>query len=111
MCALHVGLGAALGLSVDEAHYALYAAHPDWSYFDHPPLVGWAQWPLVALGAPTLALRLVPELLWLGTVLVDNPREEGLLILGDCERLFFDKVWASSGDSSPGSTPIQPRVT
>ena len=70
MCALHVGLGAALGLSVDEAHYALYAAHPDWSYFDHPPLVGWAQWPLVALGAPTWALRLVPELLWLGTVLV-----------------------------------------
>ena len=34
--------------------------------------------------------------MWLGTVLVDNAREEGLLILGDCERLFFDKVWASS---------------
>ena len=70
MCALHLGLGAALGLSVDEAHYALYAAHPDWSYFDHPPLVGWAQWPLVALGASTWVLRLVPELLWLGTALV-----------------------------------------
>ena len=70
VCVLHFGLGAALGLSVDEAHYALYAAHPDWSYFDHPPLVGWAQWPLVALGAPTWALRLVPELLWLGTALV-----------------------------------------
>jgi 4-amino-4-deoxy-L-arabinose transferase-like glycosyltransferase len=70
LCVLHFGLGAALGLSVDEAHYALYAAHPDWSYFDHPPLVGWAQWPLVVLGAPTWALRLVPELLWLGTALV-----------------------------------------
>ncbi len=70
VCALHFGLGAALGLSVDEAHYALYAAHPDWSYFDHPPLVGWAQWPLVAMGAPIWALRLVPELLWLGTALV-----------------------------------------
>ncbi len=70
LCVLHFGLGAALGLSVDEAHYALYAAHPDWSYFDHPPLVGWAQWPLVALGAPTWALRLVPELLWLATALV-----------------------------------------
>jgi hypothetical protein len=69
-CALHGVLGASLGLSVDEAHYALYAAHPDWSYFDHPPLVGWAQWPLVVLEAPTWALRLVPELLWLGTALL-----------------------------------------
>ena len=70
VCALHFGLGAQLGLSVDEAHYALYAAHLDWSYFDHPPLVGWAQWPLVALNAPTWLLRLVPELLWLATALV-----------------------------------------
>ena len=69
-CTLHFVLGASLGLSVDEAHYALYAAHLDWSYFDHPPLVGWAQWPLVALGAPAWVLRLVPELLWLGTALL-----------------------------------------
>ena len=69
-CALHGVLGASLGLSVDEAHYALYAAHLDWSYFDHPPLVGWVQWPLVALDAPTWALRLVPELLWLCTALL-----------------------------------------
>jgi 4-amino-4-deoxy-L-arabinose transferase-like glycosyltransferase len=48
----------------------LYAAHPDWSYFDHPPLVGWAQWPLVVLDAPAWLLRLVPELLWLGTALL-----------------------------------------
>jgi 4-amino-4-deoxy-L-arabinose transferase-like glycosyltransferase len=68
--ALHALLGANLGLSVDEAHYALYAAHPALSYFDHPPMVGWAQWPLVALGAPTALLRLVPGLLWLGTVLL-----------------------------------------
>ncbi|RFO96329.1 glycosyl transferase [Rhodoferax lacus] len=67
---LHALLGAVLGLSVDEAHYALYAAHPALSYFDHPPLVGWAQWPLVALGAPTVVLRLVPGLLWLGTLLL-----------------------------------------
>lgn len=67
VCAVHFLLGAQLGLSVDEAHYALYAAHLDWSYFDHPPLVGWVQWPLVALNAPTWVLRLLPELLWLGT--------------------------------------------
>ena len=45
-------LGAVIGLSVDEAHYLLYAVHPALSYFDHPPLVGWVQWPLVALGRP-----------------------------------------------------------
>jgi len=30
-----------MGLGVDEAHYLLYALNLDWSYFDHPPLVGW----------------------------------------------------------------------
>lgn len=67
---LHLALGAAMGLSVDEAHYALYALHPALSYFDHPPLVGWVQWPLVALDASTAVLRGLPALLWLGTVLV-----------------------------------------
>jgi 4-amino-4-deoxy-L-arabinose transferase-like glycosyltransferase len=66
---VHVGLGWVLGLSGDEAHYALYAAHPALSYYDHPPLVGWVQWPLVALGAPDGVLRLVPEALWLATAL------------------------------------------
>jgi len=32
-----------LGLGADEAHYLIYALHLDWSYFDHPPLVGWIQ--------------------------------------------------------------------
>lgn len=61
---IHLGLGFALGLSGDEAHYALYAANLDWSYYDHPPLVGWVQWPLVALGAPDGVLRLLPNLMW-----------------------------------------------
>ncbi len=33
-----------VGLGVDEAHYVLYGIHLDWSYFDHPPLVGWIQY-------------------------------------------------------------------
>ncbi len=65
---LHVALGAALGLSVDEAHYLLYAAHPALSYFDHPPLVGWVQIPLVAWNAPVAVLRVVPGVCWLLTV-------------------------------------------
>jgi hypothetical protein len=43
---LGLGLLFRLGVSIwlypgyDEAYYYLYVLHPDWSYFDHPPLVG-----------------------------------------------------------------------
>jgi 4-amino-4-deoxy-L-arabinose transferase-like glycosyltransferase len=36
-------IGAHHGLGVDEAHYVLYGVRLDWSYFDHPPLIGWVQ--------------------------------------------------------------------
>jgi len=62
---IHLALGFSFELSVDEAHYLLYAKHIAWSYFDHPPLVGWIQWPLVSLNASTGVLRLIPELLWI----------------------------------------------
>ena len=61
---VHFALGFAIEFSVDEAHYALYARHLAWSYFDHPPLVGWIQWPLVALTSSEGIIRLIPELLW-----------------------------------------------
>jgi 4-amino-4-deoxy-L-arabinose transferase-like glycosyltransferase len=70
----HTVLAFALGLSVDEAHYALYALHPAWSYFDHPPLVGWLQmpaaWAASSLGAgwAEWALRLMPLLCWVATL-------------------------------------------
>jgi 4-amino-4-deoxy-L-arabinose transferase-like glycosyltransferase len=71
---LHLLLASAFGLSPDEAHYALYASHLDWSYFDHPPLVGWLQWPALALGGQDVALRVLPMLCWclsaLGLVLL-----------------------------------------
>ena len=35
------------GLTVDEAHYVLYGKIIDFSYVDHPPLVGWVQADLV----------------------------------------------------------------
>lgn len=60
----HVWLGFALGLSVDEAHYALYALHPALSYFDHPPLVGWVQMPFVFLGGFDWLMRVMPLALW-----------------------------------------------
>ena len=61
---MHFALGFSIGFSVDEAHYALYAKHLAWSYFDHPPLVGWIQWPLVTLTSSEGLIRLVPEMLW-----------------------------------------------
>jgi 4-amino-4-deoxy-L-arabinose transferase-like glycosyltransferase len=61
---VHLALGFSIEFSVDEAHYALYAQNLAWSYFDHPPLVGWIQWPLVALTSSEGVIRLIPELLW-----------------------------------------------
>lgn len=62
---VHFALGFAIEFSVDEAHYALYAQHLALSYFDHPPLVGWIQWPLVSLSNSEGVIRLIPELLWI----------------------------------------------
>lgn len=38
-----------LGLGADEAHYLIYALNLDYSYFDHPPLVGWVQYLFTSL--------------------------------------------------------------
>jgi len=62
--AVHLALGFSIEFSVDEAHYALYAQHLAWSYFDHPPLVGWIQWPLVTLTSSEGVIRFIPELMW-----------------------------------------------
>jgi Dolichyl-phosphate-mannose-protein mannosyltransferase len=100
---LHFGLGWALGLSGDEAHYALYAAHLDLSYYDHPPLVGWIQWPLVALNAPAGLLRLIPQVLWvLSAVLVYAiaQRLQGVLAplfaSGSSEEASSAGLWAAA---------------
>ncbi|QWE21146.1 glycosyltransferase family 39 protein [Polynucleobacter sp. AP-Kolm-20A-A1] len=61
---VHFALGFSIEFSVDEAHYALYAQHLAWSYFDHPPLVGWIQWPLISLTSSEGFIRLIPEFLW-----------------------------------------------
>ncbi len=67
---IHIVYGFMLGLSVDEAHYALYGLYPDWSYFDHPPMVGWLQIIPAKGHWPVGLIRLVPELLWLLSVLL-----------------------------------------
>ena len=39
--ALRGVLAALLELGNDEVYYWTYALYPDWSHFDHPPMVGW----------------------------------------------------------------------
>jgi len=69
-CIIHVVFGFILGFSVDEAHYALYGLYLDWSYFDHPPLVGWIQAIPVHLHLTDGWIRFIPEFLWLAGVLL-----------------------------------------
>jgi 4-amino-4-deoxy-L-arabinose transferase-like glycosyltransferase len=38
---VRLAVSPSFGLGVDEAHYFLYAKYLDFSYVDHPPLVGW----------------------------------------------------------------------
>jgi 4-amino-4-deoxy-L-arabinose transferase-like glycosyltransferase len=85
---LHLILAVSAGLSPDEAHYALYGAHPDWSYFDHPPLVGWLQAPFVAAGGDDWLMRVVPMASWLIAV---------WLMIGLCRELPIE----SPGNSGP----------
>lgn len=60
---LHLLVIGRFGLSGDEAHYALYGLHLDWSYFDHPPLVGWLQSLVLLFSESNFALRFWPVIL------------------------------------------------
>lgn len=50
-------------LTNDEAQYALYGYYLDWSYFDHPPLVGWLNSLVLLISDSDFVLRLWPILL------------------------------------------------
>jgi 4-amino-4-deoxy-L-arabinose transferase-like glycosyltransferase len=67
---LKVLLASTLDLGVDEVYYTTYAKKLQWSYFDHPPLVGWLIW-LTTLGGALhgpIAVRLGSILLSSGSV-------------------------------------------
>lgn len=70
LTALRLAVAPFFGLGTDEAHYALYGLHLDWSYFDHPPLVGWIQALALLLGDTPFCLRLAPILLSAGCALL-----------------------------------------
>jgi 4-amino-4-deoxy-L-arabinose transferase-like glycosyltransferase len=60
----HLLLASSFHLSPDETQYALYSVNLGWSYFDHPPLVGWVQWPWAQLDGHDVLMRIVPMLSW-----------------------------------------------
>jgi hypothetical protein len=60
---LHLIFMGQIALTNDEAQYALYGYYPDWSYFDHPPLVGWLNAITLFFSASDFALRIWPLLL------------------------------------------------
>jgi MFS family permease len=41
---LKVWLAITIELGNDEVYYTLYARNLSWSYFDHPPIIGWMIW-------------------------------------------------------------------
>lgn len=51
------------GLGVDEAHYVLYAKYLDFSYVDHPPLVGWVHAPFYYFFGASEFLARLPAIL------------------------------------------------
>jgi len=70
MTLLRLIVAPTFGLGVDEAHYFLYAYFLDWSYVDHPPLVGWAHWPLYKMFGTNEFLVRVPAILLFAAVSV-----------------------------------------
>lgn len=64
---IKIFLASTTELSVDESHYVNYGRWLDWSYYDHPPLVGWVQALFGGLPFHELTVRL-PALL-MGVIL------------------------------------------
>lgn len=52
-----------LPLSGDEAYFLVWARHPDYGYYDHPPMVGWLLWLMLHFGSAEVILRLPAILL------------------------------------------------
>ena len=58
--------GSALGLGMDEAYHAQFIDHPDWSYFDHPPMLALVE----GLGVAAAGGRVEPITLRLGFIVL-----------------------------------------
>ena len=60
-----------LDLIDDEAYHWSWTMRPDWSYFDHPGMVAWIQWPFIhLLGNEPWVLRLPGVLIFAGCIYI-----------------------------------------
>ena len=69
-----------LPMSGDEAYFIVWAKHPDFGFYDHPPMVGWILELLLALGSSEVLLRLpailLSTLIGLGIYQLLKPHDE-----------------------------------
>lgn len=60
--AIRLIVAPSFGLGVDEAHYVLYGYYLDYSYVDHPPLVGWVQAAMLYLFSDSILTARIPAI-------------------------------------------------
>lgn len=61
--AIKLVLAGIIPMSGDEAYFIVWAKHPDFGFYDHPPMVGWILYLLLQLGSSEVILRLPATLL------------------------------------------------
>ncbi len=69
-----------LPLSGDEAYFLVWARHPDYGFYDHPPMVGWLLQLMLNFGSSEVVLRLpailVSTLIGIGIYQLLKPYDE-----------------------------------
>lgn len=69
-----------LPMSGDEAYFIVWAKHPDFGFYDHPPMVGWVLQLMLYLGSSEVVLRLpsvlVTTLIGIGIFRLLKPYDE-----------------------------------
>ncbi|MGF7139959.1 ArnT family glycosyltransferase [Roseimarinus sediminis] len=73
----------------DEPYYWLWAQHPAWGYFDHPPLIAWLIKPGTWLMNNELGIRLFPVLLGSATLYIIYDLIRGEIKQAIDKRLFI----------------------
>jgi Dolichyl-phosphate-mannose-protein mannosyltransferase len=67
-------------MSGDEAYFIVWARHPDYGYYDHPPMVAWTLQLLLYLGSSEVLLRLpailLSTLIGIGIYRLIRPHDE-----------------------------------
>jgi len=67
-------------MSGDEAYFIVWAQHPDFGFYDHPPMVGWLLQMLLSVGHSEVVLRLpailLSSLIGLGIYRILKPYDE-----------------------------------